>query len=188
MTESVRHDLARYSSSGFDRGASRGKELLWVLVRCLFFESAWPWPSSLRVFWLRLFGARVGRGCVIRSRVHISFPWRLRLGDHVWMGEGVFVLSLAEVEMGDHVCVSQRAFLCTGAHDHRRESFDLRTAPIRIGPHAWVAAHAILLPGVTIGEGAVVGAGSVVKRDVPPFVIVEGNPAAPVGLRTPRQA
>jgi putative colanic acid biosynthesis acetyltransferase WcaF len=123
---------------------------------------------------------------VIRSGVHITFPRRFKIGDHVWLGESVYVLSLAEVEIASSVCVSQRAFLCTGSHDHRREDFALIVKPIRIKSGSWIAAQAFIGPGVTIGTGAVVSAGTVVLRDVADGTVVRGNPAtevAPVGDR-----
>ncbi|MEJ0001108.1 MAG: hypothetical protein WDO13_19295 [Verrucomicrobiota bacterium] len=91
----LRLDL--YDNSDFDRGAGRLKESLWVLCKTVFFLNPLPWPSSLRVALLRLFGARIGQGVVIRSGFHVWFPWRLTVGDHVWLGEEVFVLSLAPV-------------------------------------------------------------------------------------------
>jgi putative colanic acid biosynthesis acetyltransferase WcaF len=177
------HFLDEFSCKSFDRGASRWKEALWVAVRCVFFEWAFPWPSWLRVAWLRAFGARIGHNAVIRWRVGVSFPWRLEMGDHVWLGEGVMILSLAPVTIGSHVCISQRAFLCTGSHDITKREFDLKTAPICIGAHCWVAAQAFVHPGVTIGEGSIVAAGAVVKEDVPESSIVEGNPARVVRTR-----
>ena len=170
-------DLANYTAASFDRGASRWKEVLWVLVKCLFFQGASPWPSAFRVFLLRLFGARVGSGVVIRSGVNITFPWRLVLGNHAWIGEEVFILSLSEVVIEESVCVSQRAFLCTGSHDYTRPGFDLKTAPIMLRRGAWVAAQAFVGPGVEVGEGSVVAAGSVVMECVGPRVVVRGNPA-----------
>lgn len=85
-----------------------------------FFQTWVPWPSSLRVAWLRVFGARVGRGVVVRANVNVSFPWRLTVGDYVWIGEDVDILSLSEVVIEGNVCISQRAYLCTGSHDYRR--------------------------------------------------------------------
>lgn len=170
-------DLSQFSSRGFDRGASRVTECAWIVVRCLLFLSPWPLPSALRCAALRMFGAKIGRGVVIRSRVNIWFPWRLSVGDHVWIGEEVFILNLAPVTIGRSSCISQRAFLCTGSHDFRSRDFALITKPIDVESSSWIAAQAFVAPGVRVGEGSVVSAGSVVLEDVPPATIVQGNPA-----------
>lgn len=169
--------LCLYDARRFDRGASRVKEALWWLVRGLFFLPSWPVPSRLRALFLRAFGACVGRGVVIRSGVNITFPWRLKIRDHVWIGEDVLILSLAPVTIESNVCVSQRAFLCTGSHDYQREDFALITRPITIRSGSWIAAQAFIGPGVEIGSGAVVSAGSVVLKNVPANAFVRGNPA-----------
>ncbi len=171
-------DLSRYDNSDFDRGAPSWKEALWWLVRGQFFQTVLPWPSSLRTALLRIFGARVGDGVVIRANVNISFPWRLTIGDHVWIGEDVGILSLAEVVIESNVCISQRAYLCTGSHDYRRDDFPLVTRPVTVRAGSWVAAAAFIAPGVEIGAGSVVAAGSVVTASVPPGSVVRGNPAA----------
>ena len=174
-------DLHRYDNSDFDRGAPRWKEALWVAARIVFFQNSTPWPSSLRTFLLRAFGAKVGRGVVIRSNVNISFPWRLIIGEHVWIGEEVGILSLAQVLIESNVCISQRAYLCTGSHDFRQEDFKLKVAPITIRRGSWIAACAFVAPGVEVGSGAVVSAGSVVFENVSPNSLVRGNPASVVG-------
>jgi putative colanic acid biosynthesis acetyltransferase WcaF len=170
-------NLATYDNSDFDRGAPRWKEALWVATRCLFFQNPLPWPSSWRAALLRAFGAKIGVGAVIRANVNISHPWRLTLGDHVWIGEDVGILSLAQVTIGSNVCISQRAYLCTGSHDFRREDFKLKVAPIMVGDGSWIAAMTFIAPGVEIGSGAVVAAGSVVFKKVAPASFVRGNPA-----------
>ena len=109
-----------------------------------------------------------------------SFPWRLVVGDHVWIGDDVGILSLAQVTIESSVCVARRSFLCTGSHDIRREDFKLKVAPILIRTGSWIAIGSLILPGVTIGEGAVVSAGSVVLKDVPANCLVRGNPATVV--------
>jgi putative colanic acid biosynthesis acetyltransferase WcaF len=136
-----------------------------------------PWPSALRVALLRLFGATVGEGVVIRSQVNITFPWRLTVGSHVWIGEEVLVLSLAQVTIESNCCISQRAFLCTGSHDFASPAFSLRTREITIREGSWVAAGAFVAPGVTVGPGSMITAGSVALADTGPGVIVQGNPA-----------
>ena len=173
-------DLSQYSVAHFDRGAPRLKEAAWVFIKCLFFQNPWPWPSELRIFFLRLFGAKVGHGVVIRGSVNITFPWRLSIEDHVWIGEEVTILSLAQVTIQKNTCISQRAYLCTGSHDFRSPAFDLQTKPITIRPGCWIAAQAFVAMGVEIGEGSVVSAGSVVIENVPAHSFMRGNPAAVV--------
>src|ERR1700750_1439806 len=131
-------DLSRFDNSDFDRGAPRWKEALWVVTRCLFFQNPLPWPSALRAGLLRAFGARIGAGPVIRANVNISHPWRLALGDHGWIGGDVGIVSLAQVTIGSNVCISQRAYLCTGSHDFRREDFKLKVAPITVRDGSWI--------------------------------------------------
>ncbi len=163
--------------AGLDRGASRLTEALWLLAKIVFFLPSIPWPSSWRRSLLRLFGATIGKGVVIRSGVDVTFPWRFRVGDHVWLGERSRFLSLAPIVIGSHVCISQEAMLCTGSHDASSDDFKLLTGSIHVGNECWLAARVFLGPGVRVGYQAIVGAGSVVVRDVPAGMIVAGNPA-----------
>ena len=114
---------------------------------------------------------------VIRANVNITFPWRLTLGDHVWLGEEVTILSLATVTIESNVCVSQRAYLCTGSHNFRSPTFDLQTKPVTLHSGCWVAAQAFVGPGVEIGSGSVISAGSILMESVPARSFVRGNPA-----------
>ena len=170
-------NLSQFNNSSFSRGTPAWKEALWWVVRSLLFAPWFPVPSILKCRALRLFGAKVGRGVVIRSRVNITFPWRFECGDNVWIGEEVYILSLARVTIGSNVCLSQRAFLCTGSHDFRKETFDLVQKPITVGDGCWIAAGAFVGPGVNIGGGSVVAAGAVVVNDVAVGTLVGGNPA-----------
>jgi len=157
--------LDHYNNSDFERGAPLLKEALWWLVRSLLFAPWFPIPSGVKVAALRLFGAKVGRGVVIRSRVNITFPWKVTIGNHVWIGDEVLILSLAPVNISSHVCISQRAFLCTGSHKFKSENFDLLTKPITIGEGSWVAANVFIGAGVTLTPGTVCSAGSVVLKN-----------------------
>lgn len=179
----MRLDL--YDNSDFDRGAGRLKEALWVMCKCAFFLNPVPWPSFLRARLLRLFGAQIGHGIVIRSGVNITFPWRLSVGNHVWIGEEVFILNLAPVTLGSHICVSQRAFLCTGSHAWRRETFDLQTRPIVVEDRVWISAQAFIGPGIRIGSDSVICAGTVLMKTIPNNSMARGNPAAVSPNSTP---
>lgn len=175
--------LKNYSTRGFDRGAPFWKEALWTIVKCFFFLGPWPLPSELRVALLRAFGAQIGERVVIRARVNVTFPWRLTLGDDVWLGEEVLLLTLAPITVESDVCISQRAFLCTGSHDFRAEDFGLIVKPITVRRGVWIAAQSFVAPGVEIGEGSVVSAGSVCLENVPPGMMACGNPAVAKELK-----
>jgi putative colanic acid biosynthesis acetyltransferase WcaF len=170
-------NLGIYDVSDFDRGAPRWKRRLWVLVSSVFFQNPFPRASRLRAALLRAFGATIGKGVLFGSNVYISYPWRLAVGDHVWLGDDVGIQSLAQVTIESNVCVSRRCYLLTGSHDFRREDFKLKVAPILIRQGSWIAIGSLIVAGVTIGQGAVVSAGSVVLRDVPANCLVRGNPA-----------
>lgn len=174
--------LDQFDNRSFDRGRSRLVELLWLLVRGLVFNMPLP-LSGPRCWVLRRFGAHVGTGVVMRSGVRIKFPWKLKIGDHSWIGESVWIDNLAPVSIGAHCCVSQGAYLCTGNHDWVSPRFDLRTDGIVLHDGGWIAAMARVGPGVTIGSEAIVGFGACAVRDVDAHAIVAGNPARVVGRR-----
>ena len=171
----VRLDLFD-AKEGLDRGRPFWSEALWYFTKCLIFLPPWPIPSKVKRWILRLFGARVGIGVVIKPRVNIHFPWKLEVGDHSWIGEEVFILNFEPVRIGAHCCVSQRAFLCAGNHDYRRAEMPYRNRPIAIGSGAWVGAQTFIGPGVSIGVDTVITAGSVVTKDLPANSICRGNP------------
>ena len=128
------------------------------MVRSLLFAPWFPIPSRIKVSALRAFGAEVGNGVVIRSRVNITFPWRFACGDDVWIGDEVYILSLAQVTLGSDVCLSQRSIVCTGSHAFKKETFDLITSPIVIGNSSWIAAGAFIGPGVSLPPATMVKA------------------------------
>ena len=157
---------------------------LWYLTNALFLLNPLNPSSTLKVMVLRLFGARVGKGVMLKPGINVKYPWHLVLGDHVWIGEGVWLDNLAPITIGSHSCVSQGAYLGTGNHDWRDPAFGLIVKPITLGNGVWVGARVILLPGVTIGTHAVVTAGAVISMDAEPYMIYKGNPAVAVKART----
>jgi putative colanic acid biosynthesis acetyltransferase WcaF len=174
--------LAHYSNPQFSRGRSRLVEALWLLIQWGLVSSRIP-GSAHRRWLLRAFGARIGKGVQIKPGVRVKFPWRLGIGDHSWIGEDVWIDNLAPVTIGSDCCISQRAYLCTGSHDWSRPTFDLIVRPICVESAAWIAACSVVGPGVTVGQGAVLGLGSTATRDLEPWMIYAGTPAAPVRRR-----
>jgi len=168
---------------GLDRGAGKFKEISWYFVKMLFFLSAFPWPNALKMAILKIFGAKVGQGVVIKPRVNIHMPWKLILGNDVWIGEEVFILNFELIFIGNDVCVSQRAFLCGGNHDYRDPTMPYRNGPITLADGSWVGAGCFVGPDVTIGVDTVISAGSIVTKSLAGNGIYKGNPAEFVKAR-----
>jgi putative colanic acid biosynthesis acetyltransferase WcaF len=171
------------SKNGLDRGAGKFKEMCWYFTKMIFFLTAFPFPSFLKIFLLRLFGAKVGVGVVIKPRVNIHMPWKLSIGDDVWIGEEVFILNFDLVTLGSNVCVSQRAFLCGGNHDFLDPTMPYRNGPIHLGDGSWVGANCFVGPNVTVGIDTIITAGSVATRNLQSNGVYRGNPAELVKSR-----
>jgi len=169
-------DLSRASVPPGFRGRPAWFVQMWWIAQSLLFHTSPQMFYGWRRFLLRLFGAKVGKGVLLRPSVTVTYPWKVTLEDWSWVGDYVTLYSLGEIFIGESAVVSQHAYLCTGAHDYVRPTFDLYAKPIRVESEAWVAAHVFVGPGVTIGHGAVVGACSVALKDVPAGMICAGNP------------
>jgi putative colanic acid biosynthesis acetyltransferase WcaF len=169
--------LHEFSPAGLDRGAGKAKEMLWYLVKMLFFLTAFPFPSNLKRKLLVIFGAKVGKNVVIKPRINIHFPWKLEIGDDVWIGEEACLLNFEPLKIGNNVCISQRAFLCGGNHDYKISSMPYRTGPITLEDGCWVGAQCFVAPNVVIGTDCVVSACSVVTNSLPENSICSGSPA-----------
>lgn len=180
-------DLKSYDNSWYEPGRSFLWRASWMLLGLPLFRSPLLPSSRLRATLLRFFGASVGEGVVIHSEVVVKYPWHLRIGDHCWIGERAWIDNLTTVTLGNNVCLSQNAYICTGNHDWQDPSFGLKVAPVTLSNGAWAGAHSVLLPGVTLNEGAVAGAGSVVRQSIPGWQIYAGNPALFVRNRTLRE-
>ena len=149
----IERRLDRFTGSGYDKGRGMPWLVAWYATQHLLFGPFWC-PARLRPVLLRLFGASVGRGVHIRRGVRVHLPWKLSIGSHVWIGEGAWLLNLEQITVGNHVCVSQEAVLCTGSHDRRSPSMEFDNAAITLQDHSWVAVRSIVLRGVTVGRGA----------------------------------
>ncbi|KLN33748.1 acetyltransferase [Cellulosimicrobium funkei] len=147
---------------------------LWGVVELLLVTNPWQVSSRLRVAALRAFGARIGEGVIIRPRTRVRFPWKLRVGDGSWIGEGVWFHNQDLVDVGHDVVVSQDTFVTTGSHRHRTD-MGLVTAPVRIRDGSWVTARCVVLGGTDIGRSALVAPASVVRGQVPDGRVWEGR-------------
>lgn len=175
--------LGEYRDGGYKPGRQALVRSLWYFLSLVVFESGWFPVYGLKRWLLRCFGAEIGRRVVIKPHVRIKYPWHLRVGNDSWIGEEVWIDNLALVDVSGDVCLSQGVYLCTGSHDRNSVKFDLIVKPIVIEAQAWVAARAVVLPGVTIGRGAVIAAGSVVTKDILPGLVVGGSPIRTIDQR-----
>jgi putative colanic acid biosynthesis acetyltransferase WcaF len=157
--------LKNFTLAGYDKGRNTGWQALWFATQNLVFK-AWWFPRRWRPALLRLFGATVGTNVTIRHNVRVLWPWKLSVGNDTWIGEGSWLLNLEPIRLGSDVCVSQDAFLCTGSHRHDSPDFRYDNAPITVEDGAWIAADALVLRGVTVGQGGFVGARAIVAHDV----------------------
>jgi putative colanic acid biosynthesis acetyltransferase WcaF len=166
----------QYTRSGWPLSV-KIRRVLFAPFRLLFLRGTGRWLSPLRILALRLFGARIETPALVMDGVTVWHPWSLTLHRYSTLGRGVEVYNYADVVVGEQATVSQYVYLCSATHDHEDPTMPLRCSPISIGAEAWVAADCFIGPGVSVGEGAVIGARSVVMRDVPPWTVVAGNPA-----------
>lgn len=173
----VKRNLSAFDNRSFDRGKPVAMEALWKIVSALVFRNPLVPFYALKRGLLRCFGATIGERVLIKPNVTITFPWKLSIGDGTWIGEGAWIDNLDRVEIGANVCVSQGAYLCTGNHDYKKESFDLIARPIVIEDGAWVSAKAVVAPGAVLRRGCVIGLGSVAKGELEAFCVYEGVPA-----------
>lgn len=157
-------------------------QLWWITQASLFAWSpqfAYKWRNWL----LRMFGAKIGKGVIVRPTVKITYPWKLIIGDYAWIGDNTELYTLGEISIGDNAVISQKCYLCTGSHNYQVDTFDIYAKPIAIEPEAWVATDVFIGPGVTIGRGALIGARSSVFENMPSGMICLGYPAKAIRNR-----
>lgn len=176
-------NLAAFTTGNFDKGAGFMKAAVWYIVNALLVRASWNPIGSIKRVLLKLFGAKIGKGLVIKNNVIIKSPWNLTVGDNCWIGENVWIDNLDKVEIGSNVCISQGALLITGNHDYTKSSFPYRNAPITVEDGAWIGANATVTAGVTIARNCVITVGSVVTKSTEPDMIYQGNPAKAIRKR-----
>jgi putative colanic acid biosynthesis acetyltransferase WcaF len=156
---------------------------LWYYTNILFFRS-YLFPSSrFKMFILRLFGAKIGKGIVVKPGVNIKYPWLLEIGEYTWIGEGVWIDNLTTVKIGSNVCISQGAMLLTGNHDFKKTSFDLIVGSVILENGVWIGAKSVVCPGVKCNTHSVLSVSSVATHDLESYFIYQGNPALKIRER-----
>ena len=173
-------DLSKFKLPSNFRGKPGWYVQLWWIVQDTLFRWSPQFMYGWRRFLLRLFGAKVGKRVLIRPTAKVTFPWKVKIGDHSWIGDDVVLYSLGEIEIGNNVVISQRSYICTGSHDYTKIDFPIFAKKIVIEDEAWLATDVFVAPGVRIGRGTVVGARSSVFKDLPPGKVCIGNPAKPI--------
>jgi len=168
-------ELASFENSSYNPGSFLRRSL-WYIINVFFCKSSQP-SSKIRILLLRLFGAKIGKGVIIKPSVNIKYPWKLDVGDFVWIGEGVWIDNLDAVTIDKNVCISQGAMLFCGNHNYKKSTFDLQTAPIRINEGVWVGAKSVICPGVICESHSLLTVGSVATKSLDAYSIYKGNPA-----------
>jgi putative colanic acid biosynthesis acetyltransferase WcaF len=175
-------DLSGYNNDWY-RPGNPLKRICWYYVNSIFFKTGLFPFYGLKRFFLRLFGATIGTGVCIKPYVNIKYPWKLTIGNHVWIGEEAWIDNIGEVTIGNHVCLSQGAYLLTGNHDYKKVGFDLIVKPISLEDGVWIGAKAIVCPGINCLTHSVLTAGSVATTNLEAWCIYQGNPAEKIKER-----
>jgi len=173
-------DLSAYNNSPYHPGGTMLKRIVWYYINAMFFKSGLFPFYGFKNFLLRIFGAKIGKGVEVKPCVNIKYPWLLTVGDHVWIGEEVWIDNLVMINIGSNVCLSQGALLLTGSHNYKKQAFDLITGNIVLEDGVWIGAKAIVNQGITVGTHAVLASGSIATKNLDAFGVYQGNPAVKV--------
>ena len=176
-------DLSTFNNSWYKPGAGFIKRTLWYYTNVFFFLNPWNPFCSLKVFLLRLYGAKIGKGVIIKPSVNIKYPWFLKIGNHVWIGENVWIDNLAKLEIGNHVSISQGAMLLCGNHNYKKPSFDLTVGEIKLEDGVWIGAKSIVAPGVICKSHSILSVNSVASKNLKEYTVYQGNPASEIRKR-----
>lgn len=174
-------DLSKYDEHNIaykqSIDASYLKQLLWFFCSLLFVRNPLIPFSGFRKIVLILFGAKIGKSPRIRPGVIIKFPWKLNMGDNVWLGENCWIDNMEQVIIGSNSCISQGAFICTGNHNFKSPDFELMAKSVVLAEGVWIGARSVVCPGVHAADQSVLTAGSVITTDMESNTVYQGNPA-----------
>ena len=174
--------LNQYTNNWFQPG-NRIKIRIWYFMNLFIIVNKWNPSSKLRIFILKLFGANIGTGVLIKPGVNIKYPWFLTIGNFSWIGEDVWIDNLDQVTIGANCCISQGAMLLCGNHNFKKSTFDLIVKPITLEDGVWIGAHTTVCPGVVAKSHSVLTVGSIISSTMEPYGIYKGNPAMLISHR-----
>ena len=172
----IETNLSKFNIENYKAGPKL-KVFFWFFFNYYVLNSSFPWPMRLKVFLLKAFGAKIGNGLIIKTKVRIKNPWRLFVGDNCWIGESVWIDNLESVHIGNNVCISQGAMLLTGNHDYKQSSFPYRLAGIEIEDGVWIGAQSVVCPGIKCFSHSILTVNSVATKNLEEWNIYAGNPA-----------
>ncbi|MBK9190871.1 MAG: colanic acid biosynthesis acetyltransferase WcaF [Crocinitomicaceae bacterium] len=178
----MKTDLSKYNNAWYKPG-NPVKRILWYFFNVFFLMNPWNPFSGLKKAVLKMFGAKIGKGVVIKPGINVKYPWKLEIGNYVWIGENVWIDNLAKVTIGSNSCISQGALLLCGNHNYKKETFDLIVGDIRLEEGVWIGAKAIVTARVTCYSHSILTAGSVATFNLEAYGIYQGNPAALIRKR-----
>ncbi|MBS1652485.1 MAG: WcaF family extracellular polysaccharide biosynthesis acetyltransferase [Bacteroidetes bacterium] len=169
-------NLSSFNNTWYKPGKNIFVRGLWYITNLIFFKSGFPF-YAVKAFLLRLFGAKIGKGLVIKPHVSIKYPWHLEIENHVWIGEYVWIDNLTKVTIRNNACISQGAMLVCGNHNYKKTSFDLIVKSIAIDEGAWVGAKSVVCPGAHLKSHSMLAVGSIAIGILEEYFIYQGNPA-----------
>ena len=176
----MQQDISKFVLPKNFRGKNAFVVQIWWLCQASLFRFSPRMFNGFRGMLLRFFGAEIGKNCIIRPTVRITYPWKLKMGDNCWIGDNVCLYTLGNIAVGSNTVISQGAHLCAADHDARSMSFQIRDRPIIIGDSCWIAADCFVAPGATVEDGSVISARSTVFGLMPAWKICAGSPCRPL--------
>jgi len=176
-------DLSKYNNSWYYPGKGLIIRTIWFIVNAIILQNSLIVSSGLKIWLLKKFGAKVGKGVVLKPSINVKYPWNIEIGNYSWIGERVWLDSLGKIKIADNVCISQGVYFCTGNHNWSDPAFGLMIKTITIEEGVWIGANSIVSPNVTIASHSVISVGSVITNSTDPYGIYAGNPATKVKER-----
>jgi putative colanic acid biosynthesis acetyltransferase WcaF len=178
----IETDLSKFNNNWYNPG-NKIKVILWFFANSLIINNYLPIPMSIKVFVLKIFGAKIGKNLTIKPKVNIKYPWFLEIGNNVWIGETAWIDNFVKVIIEDNVCISQGATLLTGNHNYKKSNFEMIVGEIHLEKGSWIGAKSVVCGGVKCKSHSVLAVNSVTSKDLNPYTIYQGNPAKEIRER-----